>query len=486
VADLFEEGALAILTELSAAADFRVAHASLRLPIRTARDMPNVTVACAFAAAGFMDVVQELARLAVASSSGDARGLLGSLEARDGAGRTAFHMVAADFGTESETFLQLVEVIQRLRVAAGVSRASVVPSASVEHADDSIRAYLAALPPDMWGNPLSEYARSTVAWKQQAKPAKRKRAGSKRAQSYGGWASSSWGSAAFEASPPDRCDIQQVPAPLSMRDDFNVMPYLHMHRPVILRGAGRLLKARTTCQKGALRKAFGNESLTLGTIPYASVYSMDAGQNVTTIADFVEVVDAISTEEPAATDRAQPYSFDTRLTDQSRLDDQEAREHLTKHFDLTLPHFDRALESLVVSWYFEGRSDEQARGALAQANVSLQVDSPRVEFYFGPPGSGAPWHYHDPAFNALAYGRKRWFITPPRRAVFSNTPAVEWYRTEFVQSKPDDSAGRHVLECTQETGDIIFVPYLWSHATINLETSIGLAYEMSGLRAAGI
>ena len=485
VTDLFAENALSVLKELSAAADFGVAHASLRLPIRTVRDMPNITVASAFAASGFMSVVKELAGLAVASSSDDASGLLGSLEAPDGAGRTAFHKVAADFGTEGETFQQLVEVVQRLRAAAGFSRAAATPSAQVGLVNDSIGAYLATLPADMWGNPLSEYARSTMPWKQPTPTKLKKVGGSERAYERGGWASSSWGSAAFEASPPDRCDIQQVPAHMSTSADFNVMPYLHMHRPVILRGAGRYLKARTSCQKGALRAAFGNESLTVATIPYAGMFGVD-DVNVTTIADFAEMVDGISTAEPAAAGRAQLYAFDTHLTDPDRLETQEAHAHLLKHFDLTLPHFDRALESLVASWYSTGRSLEQTREALARADVSLEVDGPRIEFYFGPPGSGAPWHYHDPAFNALAYGRKRWFVMPPSRAVFSNKPSVEWYRTEFEQLEPDSGARRDVLECTQEAGDILFVPDRWSHATINLETSIGLAYEMTGLKAGGI
>ena len=34
-------------------------------------------------------------------------------------------------------------------------------------------------------------------------------------------------------------------------------------------------------------------------------------------------------------------------------------------------------------------------------------------FYLGPTHSGAYWHEHTSAFNALFYGRKRWFLLPP-------------------------------------------------------------------------
>jgi ribosomal protein L16 Arg81 hydroxylase len=92
--------------------------------------------------------------------------------------------------------------------------------------------------------------------------------------------------------------------------------------------------------------------------------------------------------------------------------------------------------------------------------------------------STAPWHYHLPALNAIAYGKKRWFIKPPSNLTLSIKPAAEWYHDEYENS-PSNPAG--VLECTQEAGDIMFVPMFWSHATLNLETSIGFAYEFEVL-----
>ena len=32
-------------------------------------------------------------------------------------------------------------------------------------------------------------------------------------------------------------------------------------------------------------------------------------------------------------------------------------------------------------------------------------------------------------------------------------------------------------ECVQHTGEVLYVPAMWSHATINLDESIGLAVE---------
>jgi len=36
------------------------------------------------------------------------------------------------------------------------------------------------------------------------------------------------------------------------------------------------------------------------------------------------------------------------------------------------------------------------------------------QWALGVPGSGAPTHYHNIAWNGVVYGAKRWFISPPR------------------------------------------------------------------------
>jgi hypothetical protein len=35
------------------------------------------------------------------------------------------------------------------------------------------------------------------------------------------------------------------------------------------------------------------------------------------------------------------------------------------------------------------------------------------------------------------------------------------------------------LQCTQHAGDMIFVPSLWGHGTLNIQQSIGVAHEFS-------
>ena len=45
-----------------------------------------------------------------------------------------------------------------------------------------------------------------------------------------------------------------------------------------------------------------------------------------------------------------------------------------------------------------------------------------VQFYLGPSRSGAMMHFHNHAVNALAYGRKQWFLMPPSQAVYAKAP----------------------------------------------------------------
>lgn len=57
---------------------------------------------------------------------------------------------------------------------------------------------------------------------------------------------------------------------------------------------------------------------------------------------------------------------------------------------------------------------------------------------------------------------------------------------EEVKEESQDPKIREILNllkdsltCTQRAGDIMFVPTLWSHSTLNIRQSIGVAHEFS-------
>ncbi len=75
---------------------------------------------------------------------------------------------------------------------------------------------------------------------------------------------------------------------------------------------------------------------------------------------------------------------------------------------------------------------------------------------------------HDPAWNYLARGEKKWWFWAPGRSSYSKTPPTEGIK--YWESDAD-------LSCTQEQGDVVLVPEDWGHATYALGENVGIAAE---------
>jgi ribosomal protein L16 Arg81 hydroxylase len=93
-------------------------------------------------------------------------------------------------------------------------------------------------------------------------------------------------------------------------------------------------------------------------------------------------------------------------------------------------------------------------------------------------GSGSPFHFHQPAFNVLAHGRKQWLMQPPWQAFTSTWPPSLSSQSRGAAPGLTDII-ESPLECFQESGDVMVVPALWAHATLNLDESIGVAFEVA-------
>jgi hypothetical protein len=112
-------------------------------------------------------------------------------------------------------------------------------------------------------------------------------------------------------------------------------------------------------------------------------------------------------------------------------------------------------------------------------------------------GSGAPIHFHGDAWNAIAYGRKRWFLFRPDIAMYTTMPIADWLVREYpatptpatLHPHPHLHAHTHThhpqyrhrhlrpQEVVQEAGDVLFVPRDWAHGVVNLGNTIGVACE---------
>ena len=206
--------------------------------------------------------------------------------------------------------------------------------------------------------------------------------------------------------------------------------FLWRELPVLVRGgSGAELRAlRASLARQALEGEFGEMSVSVSEVPYH-----DGVQPVTMkLGNFTrQVVEGVA---------GRNYLF-------MSLRPGRLRSLVERH----LPSF---LQATVPSEWLDGRS---------------------VQFAVGPSGSGAPVHYHKAAINTLVYGRKQWWISPPRDAAFSNVPAADYIAADGPAGA--ERAGRVVLRCVQRPGDFLYLPDYWGHATLNHEASVSVASE---------
>ena len=102
-------------------------------------------------------------------------------------------------------------------------------------------------------------------------------------------------------------------------------------------------------------------------------------------------------------------------------------------------------------------------------------------FYHGVAGTGTFCHQHSSAYNAMLWGRKRWFLFPPSAHVGAAEPP-------FVQHAPTDMATwlnttlpslpTKPAQCVQEPGELLWLPDGFLHCVLNLRESVGVAIEI--------
>ena len=118
----------------------------------------------------------------------------------------------------------------------------------------------------------------------------------------------------------------------------------------------------------------------------------------------------------------------------------------------------------------------------------------------GPAGSGVYFHRHDGALNVLLHGAKRWLLYPAlpaatagrfdRAAYALAEPFLRpaWGSAaelaETVLAGPEGARqGFAPLSCTQRAHDLMFVPGLWHHATLNLGESVAVAFRERAIQS---
>ena len=118
-----------------------------------------------------------------------------------------------------------------------------------------------------------------------------------------------------------------------------------------------------------------------------------------------------------------------------------------------------------------------------------------VRLALGRNGSGLVFHMHDLAINALAAGRKRWFVfNNKERSFFSCQRSYysclgfvmrskggrplsmrQWLHTVYPRAAFQATWRRRGWECVQAAGEVFFVPGLLQHGVVNIGETLAVA-----------
>eukprot|EP00730_Choanoeca_flexa_P019205 TRINITY_DN9374_c0_g1_i5.p1 TRINITY_DN9374_c0_g1~~TRINITY_DN9374_c0_g1_i5.p1 ORF type:complete len:510 (+),score=75.23 TRINITY_DN9374_c0_g1_i5:139-1530(+) len=207
-------------------------------------------------------------------------------------------------------------------------------------------------------------------------------------------------------------------------------------------------------------ESHGHEDFQVSGIPYGDVFGEDAGYG--TLAEMAEYMSqhfsasilsgetwlALQAKETVTSATIANELCNALTSAPLYIFDAQAASDATEWRTLDLPIFHSALIQLY-------------------EDSCQQTPTLYQQLYVGPTCSGAPWHYHQDAWNHLVQGSKLWWLEPPANSYYSKQPPY------------DSKDGKHssTLACIQHAGETLFVPAQWSHQTLNLQRAVGFALE---------
>jgi hypothetical protein len=110
---------------------------------------------------------------------------------------------------------------------------------------------------------------------------------------------------------------------------------------------------------------------------------------------------------------------------------------------------------------------------------SVIYTTDRAQFGVGLSGTGAPVHFHRPAFNFNLQGTKNWFLFPAESAAWSNVPIAQLLSAADGFPPPWARVCKQVV---QEAGDIFFVPSHVGHGVLNQGPGVTIAVAQEVLQ----
>lgn len=155
------------------------------------------------------------------------------------------------------------------------------------------------------------------------------------------------------------------------------------------------------------------------------------------------------------------------------LQGQTARVHALGHVLTRL----RDHEQLLYVFDPEFFNNATARAA-AKVPEGLALKAGAQMLTLGGPQAGTQFHVHGPAFLLLLAGRKRWYLHRPGHFPNISAKALRLGMAAWEERVlPKLSSATAPTTCVQLPGETIFVPDSWAHATINLDETVGVAWQ---------
>jgi len=265
------------------------------------------------------------------------------------------------------------------------------------------------------------------------------------ALAHGGYNDGGWSQEMASELDLDYCDIKQVDGRKVTGDKF-IRDFVLKSRPVVLRGVAAHWNFRRHWTAEEMEERAGATVTNVGNIPYAVEFG-DA-PNTESVANYMS---EMQESQRDANNTIPGYIFNGNLFQ-------------------TDPAFRSMLQDVPTPPSFMQAQNNSLGSLLKQMILEQETSS---QFYLGPAYSGAPFHFHEDAWNALAFGKKRWLMLPPNEGIYSTEPAYSFVKDK-LHMLPDTSK---ILQCVQNAGDVVYIPNMWSHLTLNLQESIGIAVE---------
>ena len=284
-------------------------------------------------------------------------------------------------------------------------------------------------------------------------------------QKVGG--SGEWGGDAKPAA-PHRCDLDRRQSSQINADRF-FQEYVVPGKPVLVDELLDQWPARTKWTRSQLLKLHGHRTVELSrsgdSIVTENVYSGNLLDRLLS-----EMQHLLGKQRVVSATRSINISqyLDLLDHDASNASDQTSRRALYL-FKKRNPLIEHLSSDFVPITYFHQRNN-------GIFDYPVDRRATNAIFYLGPQGSGTGFHVHSAAYNALIYGRKRWFLLPPRVPAVKDNSEGAW--SEKLSDQNLNRLPVRPLVCDQMAGETLYVPEGWQHAVVNIEPSIGIAVEI--------